>query len=231
MAGPNGIRVVLVDALGTLVELERPWPHLVAELAARGVQVDEPTARRALLAEIAFYRAEHHVAVDRPSLEMLRDRCAEVLREGLGRAAGDLPRGEARAAMLAALRFRAFPEAHAALRALRARGRRVVIVSNWDVSLHDVLSETGLDALVDGVVTSAEHGIAKPDPSIFAAGLALAGASAGEALHVGDSLPEDVEGALAAGIRAVLVARAGAGWAPPHVPVVSTLADLPALAA
>jgi HAD superfamily hydrolase (TIGR01509 family) len=231
MARPNGIRAVLVDALGTLVELERPWPHLVTELAARGAQVDEPTARRALLAEIAFYRAEHHVAVDRASLEALRDRCAEVLHEALGAAAGDLPRGEVRAAMLGALRFRAFPESHEALRTLRARRRRVVIVSNWDVSLHDVLADTGLDTLVDGVVTSAEHGVAKPDPSIFAAALALAGARPAEALHVGDSLPEDVEGALAAGIRAVLVARDGAQSAHPDVPVVSTLRALPALAA
>ena len=49
-------------------------------------------------------------------------------------------------ALLAALRFRAFPEAPAVLRALRARGARLVVVSNWDVSLHDVLERTGLRA-------------------------------------------------------------------------------------
>ncbi|MEA2318427.1 MAG: hypothetical protein QOD44_2616, partial [Solirubrobacteraceae bacterium] len=49
----------LLDALGTLVELERPWPHLVAELEARGVSITQDDARRAMLAEMAYYR-EHH---------------------------------------------------------------------------------------------------------------------------------------------------------------------------
>ena len=50
---------MLLDALGTLVELERPWPHLVDELAARGVVVGEDVARAAMLAEMAYYRAHH----------------------------------------------------------------------------------------------------------------------------------------------------------------------------
>ena len=81
----------------------------------------------------------------------------------------------AQEALLAALRFRAFPEVPDVLRALRARGARLVVVSNWDASLHEVLPRTGLAALVDGAVASAELGVAKPDPAIFVAGLALAG--------------------------------------------------------
>jgi len=59
--------------------------------------------------------------------------------------------------------------------------------------------------------SSAEAGARKPDPAIFEAALALAGCSAPEAVHVGDTREEDVEGAEAAGIRALLLDRKGGG--------------------
>ena len=102
----------------------------------------------------------------------------------------------------------------------------IVVVSNWDVSLHDVLERTRLRALVDAVVTSAEFGAAKPDPAIFAHALELAGGvPPGDAVHAGDSVHADVEGARAAGIAAVLVARDGA-QAPPGVRAIPTLDGL-----
>jgi putative hydrolase of the HAD superfamily len=81
------------------------------------------------------------------------------------------------------------------------------VVSNWDVSLAERLDETGLLPLVDAVVSSAEVGVLKPHPAPFERALELAGVSAADAWHVGDSVEEDVEGARAAGIRAVLLAR------------------------
>jgi putative hydrolase of the HAD superfamily len=69
-------------------------------------------------------------------------------------------------------------------------------------------------------------GAAKPDPAIFARGLALAGVPAADAWHVGDSLREDVEGALAAGVQPVLLARAGAPVAPAGVRVIPSLEEL-----
>jgi putative hydrolase of the HAD superfamily len=104
-----------------------------------------------------------------------------------------------------------------------------VVVSNWDVSLHERLAETGLAPLVDGSVASAELGRAKPDPAAFASALELAGVPAAAALHAGDSPREDVEGALAAGLRAVLVARDGAASPPPGVPAITSLVELPSL--
>ncbi len=213
---------VLVDALGTLVELERPWPHLVDELRARGVSVSEADARRAMLAEMAYYRANHDDAGDFAGLKDLRLRCAGIIRADLGIA---LPVGDVQEAMLAAIRFRPYPEVPGVLSELRARGAAIVVVSNWDVSLHDVLERTGLRALVDAVVTSAELGVAKPDRRIFEHALGLAGARPGDAVHVGDDLEADVEGARAAGITPVLVARDGEP-APPGVRTMRTLAGL-----
>ena len=205
-------RALLIDGLGTLVSLAPPAPALRHELAARfAVEVSEEQSGRALAAEIAFYRAHMSLGRDLDSLVALRRRCAEVMR-------GALPPSESLAALdvealtdalLSALRFDAYPDARPALMAARRAGARVVVVSNWDVSLADVLERVGLAPLVDAVVTSAAVGAAKPAPAIFAHALGLAGVAAERALHVGDSLDEDVRGATACGIPAVLLRRAG----------------------
>jgi putative hydrolase of the HAD superfamily len=219
-------RAVLLDALGTLLELPDPRPALVAGLAARGAAVSQAEAGAALAAEIAFYRAHHDEAGDAAALAELRARCTEVLRAALPARARRAP--DLQGALLGALRFRPFAEVPAALRALRAGGARLVVLSNWDVSLHEALAATGLAPLVDGAVSSAEAGAAKPDPRAFAAALAVAGVAAGDAVHAGDSVEHDVAGARAAGVRAVLVARDGAP-AVPGVPAVASLAELPGL--
>jgi putative hydrolase of the HAD superfamily len=229
-------RVVTLDALGTLVALQPPAPLLVAGLCARGVDVTEAQAGAAFAAEIAYYRAHHDSAADAASLARLRARCTEVLRDALLRAgvaaAGALPAAELQETLLASLRFVPYPEVPAALGALRTAGHRLVVVSNWDVSLHEMLRATGLAALVDGAISSAEAGVAKPAVGIFERALALAGGGRAGALHAGDSLEHDVAGALAAGLRPVLVARDGYPAAvPAGVSVVAALDELAALAA
>jgi putative hydrolase of the HAD superfamily len=222
MAGDAIPATVLLDALGTLIELERPWPHLVDELATRGVVVGEDDARAAMLAEMAYYRAHHDEAVDWAALKDLRRRCAAVVQEQLQTS---LPLDDVLDALLGAIRFRAYPEVPDVLARLRAGGARLAVVSNWDVSLHDVLERTGLRPLVDAVVISAELGVAKPDPAIFRAALDRLGAAPDGAVHVGDSLEHDVAGARAAGLEAVLVARNGAA-APDGVRTVASLTEL-----
>jgi len=221
-------RALLLDALGTLVELEPPVAPLRRELRERfGIELSADEAGSALRAEIAFYRAHHDDASDRERLADLRRRAAEALRAALPAGpARELPLEPLTDALLAALRFRPFEEVPAVLRAARERGVRLVVVSNWDVSLHDVLAETGLAPLLDAVVTSAEVGSAKPDGGIFARGLALAGVGAHEALHVGDSVEHDVAGARAAGIAAALVARDGSA---PSAPLPGDVRAIPSL--
>jgi len=219
-------RAVLLDAFGTLVELEPPAPRLRAALREHaGLELTEAETERALRAEIAFYRAHLDEGRDAASLAELRSRCARVLREALPEPARAARLGPLTAALLEALRFRAFPEVPAVLHSLREGGSRLVVVSNWDVSLPEALAQAGIAELVDGVIASAEVGAAKPDPEIFRRALALAGARAERAVHVGDSLELDVEGARAAGIEPVLVVRDGAP-APPGVRVVRSLAEL-----
>jgi putative hydrolase of the HAD superfamily len=203
------VDAVLLDSFGTLVSMEPPGPRLRAVLARAGVEVSERVATEAFRAEIAYY-LEHHVeGRDARSLDDLRDRCATVLRDALGEPAAALGLAEVRAAMLQSIRFQPQPDAAPALRDLRRRGLRLVVASNWDCSLPEVLEGAGLAQLVDGAVGSAEVGADKPDPAVFEAALAIAGCAPEHALHVGDSPVNDVDGAAAAGIRAVLLERDG----------------------
>lgn len=198
MTGPQPTRAVLLDALGTLVELEPPWVHLANAL---GMEPDERLVR-AVRAEMGYYKDHSHEGRDDDSLAALRARCAAVLSRELGR---EVPVE----VMMAAIRFRAFDDAAPALTQLRALGMKLVCVSNWDVSLPDVLARCGLDRALDGVVTSAEVGARKPDPAIFGPALRLADCSADESVYVGDTPEEDVEGGRAAGIRTLLIDRGG----------------------
>jgi putative hydrolase of the HAD superfamily len=182
-------KAVLLDALGTLVDLEPPWVHLAVEL---GAEADEGMVK-AVRAEMDYYKQHAHEGTDARALADLRDRCAGVLTRELG---SDVSVEQ----MMAAIRFRPYPDALPALEALRSRGLRLVCVSNWDISLTDVLELCGLLEALEGVVTSAAAGARK-----------VAGVAATEALHVGDTEEEDVSGARAAGIPVLLLDRDGGG--------------------
>ena len=227
VGGLTGKRAVLLDALGTLLALEPPAPALREQLAARGIEVGLDAAEAAIAAEIAYYRGHHLEGGDPSALADLRRRCALVLRDALGPPARQADETAVRDALLASLHFAPFPDVVPALERMRAAGLRLVVVSNWDVSLHDRLAETGIAALVDGSVASAQIGQDKPAPAIFARALAMARVEASQALHAGDSPREDVEGARAAGIDAVLVSRdAPASAGAPSVRSLAELADL-----
>jgi REG-2-like HAD superfamily hydrolase len=104
-----------------------------------------------------------------------------------------------------------FPEVPAVLAELRSRGLRLGVVSNWDPRLPDLLERLGLSRHFEAVVYSSEVGVEKPDPRIFRTALLRLGIHPEAALHVGDGKLEDAEGAVAAGLRALLVDRRRGG--------------------
>ncbi len=173
-------RCLMTDAMGTLIELQPPAPRLAHELRARfGIEVSISEAEHAIAAEIRYYRAHMDEGRDELAVVELRRRCAEQLRTALPDP-DRLSRVDAQSmvdALLASLEFTVFADAPAALRAARRHGQAVVVVSNWDSSLGQVLDRVGLGELIDGVVTSAAVGSGKPDPAIFEAALAVAGAA------------------------------------------------------
>lgn len=124
--------------------------------------------------------------------------------------------------------FRLQPGARELLAALRARGLRLGLVSNWSARLPRLLAALGLDAALDFALSSATERLEKPERALFERAVARAGVPAEHCLHAGDRLEEDVRGALAAGLQAVLVDHEGrAGPAERALcPVVGSLGEL-----
>ena len=229
-AGATGVELppfLSLDALGTLLEMLDPFEALVAELSARGVEVTREEVTPALVAEMTHYRSGMQGAGDAEALDELRRSSTRVLVENLpGHVASELAFEEFGAALMASVRFRPFPEVPGTLAALRRLGVRTVVVSNWDISLHQQLSDSGLDRLVDAALCSAQAGSSKPAPELLLKGLELLGADPREAWHVGDDPVNDAGAALAAGAGAVIVDRGFGLEVPDGVRVIDSLAGL-----
>ena len=128
--------------------------------------------------------------------------------------------------------FELYDEVPAVLRALAGGGVRIGLISNSHRCLESFQSHFELRGLIHATLSSPDHGFMKPHPSIFAEALQRLGVQPGEALMVGDSVRDDVEGALGAGMRAALVHRSVG----PHprtaelnargVPVIGSLTEL-----
>jgi HAD superfamily hydrolase (TIGR01549 family) len=177
---------VTLDAYGTLLELDDP----VGSLAAIVPGFDRAAVERAFLEEAAYYTEHAHEGRDARTLKQLRARCAEVFNRALG--SNVTPEQ-----FTGALRFAFLPSVLDAVAALRRRGLEVAVVSNWDVALHDHLAP--LDVLV---VTSADAGVAKPDPTPLLLALEQLRVEPTRTLHIGDS---DADGASAAAAGAAFV--------------------------
>ena len=100
----------------------------------------------------------------------------------------------------------AYPDVAEGLAGLRASGRRLGVVSNFDRRLRRVLADLGLGGFFEQVVISSEVGADKPDPRIFQHALARFGVAAENVLHVGDD-PRKDWGAESAGLRVFRLER------------------------
>ena len=128
--------------------------------------------------------------------------------------------------------FELYDDVPLVLKTLADAGIRIGLISNTQRCLTTFQEHFELRGLIAATVSSFEHGRMKPHPSIFEAALVRVGATAGDAVMVGDSIRQDVEGALGAGMRAVLLHR---GDNPPErarelgVPIIKSLRELPPL--
>lgn len=125
--------------------------------------------------------------------------------------------------------FTLYEDVPEVLRSLHASGLKIGLISNSHRCLTSFEAHFDLSGLFSVAVSSVEHGYLKPHRSIFEAALRGAGVQAAEAVMVGDSLTHDVGGARRLGMRGVLVARSGPVDAPPDVPVIQSLRELPPL--
>ena len=103
--------------------------------------------------------------------------------------------------------FQLFADVTPTLDRLKRQGMRLGLISNWQRGLNLFCEELGVASYFDVIISSAEVKSEKPDPRIFHEALARLDVSPGCALHVGDSIDQDVLGASSVGMRAILLDR------------------------
>jgi len=198
------VRAVIFDVDFTLA---KPGPDLgpagYERLGARyGLTLDSARyddARRAALVDL-----KRHPELDHD--EEIWIRFTQRIIEGMG-GAGDTYAAacEMEGAWAHAHHFELYEDAIPTLDALRDRGLKLGLLSNSARDLDEFVGHHGL--AVDAVLTSRAHGKTKPHEAIFRRMLELLDVRADDAVMVGDTIEDDVEGALAVGMVAVLVDR------------------------
>jgi putative hydrolase of the HAD superfamily len=121
--------------------------------------------------------------------------------------------------------FELYDDVPEAFAAVRSAGLSIGLVSNSARDVREFARHHGLD--VDAGISSFHHGRTKPHASIFRAVLDLLDVEPPEAVMVGDMIADDIEGARAVGMRAVLLDRGGTH--PGFEPRVESLSELPPL--
>jgi putative hydrolase of the HAD superfamily len=206
MAEPTA---VLFDAAETLIEMTPSLPELINRAATSAGAVTTQRRVREVMWELgragAWPDHEHDPDV---RLSLWSQFCAEVIRRAGGVEPGAAAEDAARY-LLHPRHYRAFADARPCLDRLRSAGLRLGMVSNFDSWLHGVLDETGLRQYLDVVVVSADVGLTKPEPAIFRLACQRLGHDPDRCVYVGDSVLSDVRGAAGAGLRPVLLDRAG----------------------
>jgi putative hydrolase of the HAD superfamily len=193
-------------------------------LDAGGVLVNPNWSR------VSLALAEHGVSVEASALAAAEPRAKKRLDTGEIQATPEPQRGwtyfdlvlteagvalsDATAAALAALHsyhqqfnlWESVPdEVQPSLASLRARGFRLVVVSNANGTLQHAFERLGLTRALDAIFDSHDEGVEKPDPRLFRLALERTGAEARTTVHIGDFYHVDVVGARAAGITPVLL--------------------------
>jgi len=211
LEGPAPIDAVLFDFHCTLVDQGDPdaWLELAWRHAGRGGSVRESLGAEAADGLAAWVNRiwEHVVEVDPDGR---RDLSSREHREVYDRLVERLPGLDA--ALAASLyevmleTWVPYDDALPTLRALRAMGLKLALISNIGIDVRGVLERGGMGDLFDAVVLSFEVGAVKPDRSIFQRALDAVGVPAGRALMVGDNAHDDA-GAARLGIRTLLLPR------------------------
>jgi putative hydrolase of the HAD superfamily len=220
MSGLSAIRAVTFDVGGTLIE---PWPsvgHIYAEIAARdGVKNISPD----LLTERfkAAWRERKDFGYARSAWAELVD---ETFRGLCGKPPSETFFSELYDHFAEPKAWRIFHDVLPTLKELASAPVRLAVISNWDERLRPLLNRLELGKFFEAVIVSCEVGSAKPSAAIFEAAVNELQLAADSILHVGDSFELDVQGARAAGFRAMQIHRSGS----PDADSINSLAELPA---
>ncbi|MFN8628401.1 MAG: HAD-IA family hydrolase [Candidatus Binatia bacterium] len=205
-------RAILFDAGDTLFRLRRSVGEVYAEAAARhGVMVaaaEIDSRFRSVFRRMPPLAFPGVAEAELPAREYRwwKELVAAVF-DGIDLADFNACFAELFAYFAGAQNWELFEDVLPALRGLRSRGVRLAIVSNFDGRLVRICEGLGVAAYFETIVMSGRVGVAKPDPRIFRVALRRLGLRETGVVHIGNSMREDVEGARAAGVRGILLAR------------------------
>jgi HAD superfamily hydrolase (TIGR01549 family) len=238
VGGERALEAVIFDAGLTLIEVATSAPDVAAEVLTRaGVPFDAGQLALAMAAAEAHVESRWHkgdwwaaestvrrLFVDgyRHALPQLPAVAADpALREPLAEAIYD--------AYQDTRHWRLYPDVLPTLRALRAAGLRLGVISDWGHGLEAIVLELQLHDYLEFLVVSSRVGVAKPDPAVFQLALDRIAVAPAHAVYVGDTYVKDVLGARAAGVAPILLDRAGRTRDMDCVVVADLLALLPLL--
>ena len=218
------IEAVFLDMGDTLLTLAAPLGAIYRRaVAGSGRDPDDDHLARGLAEVIAEAdeRNRHHgfEASEEADRRRWRDFNSRLLeRLEIAEHLRDATQDELEVAFVDPANFTPYPETREALARLRSSGYRLAVVSNWSWQLPELCAALGLAGYFERIFASARVGYAKPHPGIFRHALAALELPPDAVVHVGDNPVADLGGALEAGIRPVLLDRAGrnAGVEAPH---------------
>lgn len=204
---------VLLDAGNTLLRAEPPVAVRYAEAGQRhGLELTPAQIKQAYETLWPQFRARREQKLFRTSPAGTRDFWREFVSaifEPWRDRIDDVEAmfGELYDGFAAGAAWQLFDDVVPSLQRLRQRGLSLAVVSNWDYRLHRILDDKGIAGYFDAVLISADEGFEKPRAELFERALGRLEVAPGRALHVGDSLAEDVRGALGAGLQAAYLVR------------------------
>ena len=208
-------KAVFLDAAGTLFESTRPVAVTYAEMAQRyGKSVCSEEVSRRFRDCFASAPPMAFPGSDGQRLEALERAWWHDVVRRIFEPAGPFLRFEDYFDELFAYFARPdswvlYDDARATLDALKKRGLILTMISNFDSRVLKIIHGLGIADYFDSVFISSSAGFAKPAAGIFRLALERHDIAPDEALHVGDSPETDIEGALRAGVRPVLLDRHG----------------------
>jgi REG-2-like HAD superfamily hydrolase len=226
-------QLISLDCASTLVEVKWQPSDFVMECAAElGLDVEHGRARSAHENLLAGRWSDYE------QLNLQRDHVQndafwnDLTRDWLGQLGQDVRHVEplmeiANRRLFGAesLVFSLYKDVIPALEALGAQGARMIVLSNWDYTLHKVLDMFNLTQFFEKVYASLEEGFEKPDPRFFHLAAREHGVRPAEVLHVGDNPVDDLQGARGAGMKALLLDRDMTGPRPLYISSLLALAE------
>lgn len=219
-AGPGGVlkfdslMYLIFDSYGTLLEMDDFYGRLQRNFARFGAHFPPDVIRRAAHAEMRHYMKGARLANCAQSWNNLRRDCALTL-ENAVREQGhkiEISAENMMQILSDSVVYQPFPGVKATLAALKKRGFRLGVLSNWDFKLENALEDAGISPFFDFALSSAQVGVEKPAREFFEKGFALArrfqpNLGRKECFYIGDHYEKDVLGARRAGLSPLWLVR------------------------